>query len=147
MCPTIAKWGCGCDISAYCLHSCLQTALTSSFQLQFVYCLKFWTPDFPSFETRYSMHNLSSRKCSKMCPTEVRLQHFRSWCAGSSSNGHNFFVSTPNCVPFKALDFWLPDIWNEIWYAWNELQKVLQNVSNGGCGCNISIHGVRAEGF
>ena len=43
----------------------LQTAITSSFHLQSVYCLKNWTPDFPCFETRYGMHNLSFRKCFK----------------------------------------------------------------------------------
>nr|CAN71991.1 hypothetical protein VITISV_012314 [Vitis vinifera] len=43
----------------------LQTAITSSFQLQIAYHLKNWTLDFPIFETRYSMHNLSSRKCFK----------------------------------------------------------------------------------
>ena len=25
-------------------------------------------------------------------------------------NGCNFFVSTPNCVPFEALDCWLPEL-------------------------------------
>ena len=30
--------------------NCLQTAITSSFQLQFAHCLKRWTPDFLSFE-------------------------------------------------------------------------------------------------
>ena len=72
------KMGCGCDISAHCLHSRLQTAITSSFHLQIVYRFKRWTPDFTSFKTRYSMHNLRFRKCSKMCPIGVRLQHFRS---------------------------------------------------------------------
>nr|CAN78344.1 hypothetical protein VITISV_026337 [Vitis vinifera] len=43
------------------LHGCLQIAITSSFQLQFVYHLKIWTPDFLSFETRYSMHEMDSR--------------------------------------------------------------------------------------
>ena len=56
---------------ALCVH--LQMAITSSFQLQFAHRLKRWTPDFPSFETRYSMHNLSSRKCSKMCPTVAKM--------------------------------------------------------------------------
>ena len=47
------------------LRTCLQMTITFSFQLQIVYRLKIWTHDFPSFETRYIMHNLSSRKCSK----------------------------------------------------------------------------------
>ena len=46
-------------------RSCLQTAITSSFQLQFVHHLKRWTPDFPSFKTTYSMHEMESRKYSK----------------------------------------------------------------------------------
>ena len=29
-------------------------------------------------------------------------------------SGCNFFVSTPNYVPFEALDFWLPELWNDI---------------------------------
>ena len=28
-----------------------------------------------------------------------------------SSNGHNFFISTPICTLFEALDSWLPEIW------------------------------------
>ena len=44
----------------------------------------------------------------------------------SASNGSNFFISTPIHVPFEALDFWLPNIWNDIWYASNGLWEVLQ---------------------
>ena len=40
-------------------------ATTSSFQLRFVYCLKRWILDFPSFKTTYSMHEMDSKKCSK----------------------------------------------------------------------------------
>ena len=47
------------------LRGCLQTAITSLFQLQFMHRLKSWTPDFLSFETRYSMHEIDSRKYSK----------------------------------------------------------------------------------
>ena len=43
----------------------LPMALTSSFQLQFVYHLKCLIADFPSFETTYSMHEMDSRKCYK----------------------------------------------------------------------------------
>ena len=43
----------------------LPMALTPSFQLQIVHCLKCWISDFLSFETTYSMNQLSSRKCSK----------------------------------------------------------------------------------
>nr|CAN65030.1 hypothetical protein VITISV_018080 [Vitis vinifera] len=47
------------------LHARLQMTINYSFHLQIIYRLKHWTPDFPSFETRYDMHNLSSRKCFK----------------------------------------------------------------------------------
>ena len=40
-------------------------AVTPSFQLRIVHCLKRWIYNFPRFETTYSMHKLSSRKCSK----------------------------------------------------------------------------------
>ena len=43
----------------------LPMALTYSFQLRFAHCLKRWISDFSSFKMTYSMHNLSSRKCSK----------------------------------------------------------------------------------
>ena len=43
----------------------LAMAVTPSFQLRIVYCLKHWIVDFLSFETTYSMHKLNSRKCSK----------------------------------------------------------------------------------
>ena len=49
--------------SAWCDR--LLMALTSSFQLWFMHCLKRWIDDFPSFEMRYSMHQMGSRKCSK----------------------------------------------------------------------------------
>ena len=44
---------------------CLQTAITSSFQIQIAHRLKKWTPDFLSFKKKYGMHNLSSIKYSK----------------------------------------------------------------------------------
>ena len=49
--------------TAWC--SCLQTTITSLFQLQLVYCLKRWTPDLLIFETTYSMHEMDYRKYSK----------------------------------------------------------------------------------
>ena len=69
-----AKWALGCQIfaahfvaakfrTAWC--GCLQTTITSSFQLQIMHRLKHWIFDFPSFETTYGIHQLSSRKCSK----------------------------------------------------------------------------------
>ena len=66
------------------------------------------------------------RKYLEMFPTGVRLQHFRSWCARSSSNSYNFFVSTPNRAPFEAMESWLPKIWIYIWYAWNELWELIK---------------------
>ena len=101
------------------LHARLQTAITSSFHLQITYHLKRWTPNFPSFETRYGMYNLSSRKCFKNVSnsSKMEVRHFRSWFARSSSNGHNFSVSNPNQARFEAMDSWLPKLWNEIWYA------------------------------
>ena len=94
------------------LHARLQMAITSSFHLQIAYRLKCWTPNFPRFETRYGMHNLSSRKCFKNVSnsSEMEVRHFRSWFARSSSNGHNFSVSNPNRAPFEAMDSWLPKI-------------------------------------
>ena len=88
------------------LRACLQTTITSSFQLQIMHRLKLWTPEFPSFETRYGMHNLSSRKCFKNVSNSIKMEvrHFRSWFAQSSSNGHKFSVSNPNRAPFEAMD-------------------------------------------
>ena len=39
-------------------------AITSSFQLWFMYCLKHWIADFPIFEMKYSMIEMDSRKYS-----------------------------------------------------------------------------------
>ena len=55
------------------LHSHLQTAITSSFQLQIEHRLKLWTPDFPRFETRYSTHEINFGKWSKYA------QQFPKW--------------------------------------------------------------------
>ena len=49
--------------SAWC--DWLPMALTPWFQLRIKHRLKRWITDFPSFETTYSIHKLSSRKCSK----------------------------------------------------------------------------------
>ena len=50
--------------SAWCDR--LPMALTSSFQLRFVHHLKCWIADLPIFETTYSMHEMSSKNCSKI---------------------------------------------------------------------------------
>ena len=43
----------------------LPMVVTPSFELRIMHCLKHWIDNFLSFETKYSMHKLSSRKCSK----------------------------------------------------------------------------------
>ena len=73
----------------------------------------------------------------------MEVRHFCSWFTQSSSNSHNFFVSTLNWAPFEVMDSWLPKIWNEIWYAWNGLQKVLRNVSNRGAAATFPSWCVR----
>ena len=44
-----ALWISRCEISAQLCVVCLQTAITSSFQIQIMHRLKHWIPDFPSF--------------------------------------------------------------------------------------------------
>ena len=90
------------------LSACLQTTITSSFHLQITYRLKRWTPDFPSFETRYHMHNLSSGSASKMCPTVAKLR-----CDISVHGLHNH-LQTAITFPFQieieyCLKLWTPD--------------------------------------
>ena len=62
-------WNC---LSAWC--GCLPIAITSLFQLWFVHRLKRWTPDFTSFETKYSIHKMDSRSArfvsNSCCPLE-----------------------------------------------------------------------------
>ena len=67
------------------IHSCkceigfFQMAITSSFQIQIEHRLKLWTPDFPSFETTYGMHEMDFGKCSKSgchdCHQECFFSH------------------------------------------------------------------------
>ena len=47
------------------LCSCLQIAITSSFQLRFVHHLKYWTSDFLSFKEIYGMSKMDFRKYDK----------------------------------------------------------------------------------
>ena len=58
----------------------LAMAVTSSFQLQIVHHLKHWIFNFLSFETKYSMHKLDFRKCSKSgchdCHQECFMEDF-----------------------------------------------------------------------
>ena len=60
----------------------LPMAVTPSFQLRIMHHFKRWIADFPSFETTYSMYNLSSKKCSK-----------RGWQWLSSRMLHGRFLS------------------------------------------------------
>ena len=46
--------------------------------------------------------------------------------------GYNFFISSSIHVPFEALDFWLPKIRNDIYYAWNRIHNCW-NVSKSCC--------------
>ena len=62
-----------CKIS-HSLMRCLQTTITSLFQLQLVHRLKCWTSDLLRFETTYSIHKMDSRKYSKYV-----LQLLSSW--------------------------------------------------------------------
>ena len=65
-------------------------ALTPSFQLQIVHHLNHWITDFPSFEMTYSMHKLSSRKCSKS-----------GWQWLSSKMLHDRFLSLVSLLAFR----------------------------------------------
>ena len=72
--------------SAWC--DCLLMALTPSFQLRIAYRLKRWIDDFLSFKMTYSMHKLSSKKCSKSVQQllsswilHVRFLSLHSWFA------------------------------------------------------------------
>ncbi|RVW35447.1 hypothetical protein CK203_097220 [Vitis vinifera] len=47
-------------------HSCAKAPICTSFQLRFAHRLKHWTPNFPSFKTKYSMHEMDSRNCSSV---------------------------------------------------------------------------------
>ena len=80
------------DPLAWC--SCLQMAITSSFQLWFAHCLKHWTPDFLTFEMIYSMYAMDSRKCSKFV-----LQMLSFWISHSM---RRFHIAMRNCF---MLDF------------------------------------------
>ena len=51
---TVVKFGAAATFRSA-LHSRLQTAITSSFQIQITHRLKIWIPDFPSFEMVYRM--------------------------------------------------------------------------------------------
>ena len=72
----------------------LPMALTSSFQLRFAHQLKHWISDFPSFEKKYSMHEMDSKKCSKSVQ-----QFLSSWIL------HVRFISLLSLLAFMIC-FW-----------------------------------------
>ena len=73
---TVEKFGAAATFRSA-LHSRLQTAITSSFQIQITQRLKRWIPDFPRFKMKYHMHNLSSRKCFKNVSNRSKI--FAPW--------------------------------------------------------------------
>ena len=54
-----------CNILPSAWSDLLAMTVTPSFQLRIAYLLKHWIVDFLSLETKYSMHKLNSKKCSK----------------------------------------------------------------------------------
>ena len=81
----------------------LPMAVTLSFQLRIVYCLKNWIANFSSFKTTYSMHKLHSRKCSKSG---------WQWLSSRMLHGRFLFASPP-CIPdlLMAKDFKASKLW------------------------------------
>ena len=78
----------------------LPMAVTPSFQLWIMHHLKRWIANFPSFKMKYSMHKLSSKKCSKSG---------WQWLSSKILHGRFLFASPP-CISdllmakdFKAL--------------------------------------------
>ncbi|RVW83468.1 hypothetical protein CK203_051732 [Vitis vinifera] len=63
------------------------TAVTPSFQLRIAHRLKHWIADFLRFETKYSMHKLDFRKCSK---------------SGSNDCHQECFMADFSLLPFLA---------------------------------------------
>ena len=78
---------------------------------------------FRSFEMRGTVLQNDTRvpkvvsQLRNTLPNGVSAVKFSLSFARLSLNDHNFFVSTPNCAPFEALDSWLPKIWNKIYYV------------------------------
>ena len=96
--------------TAWC--SCFQTAITSSFQIQFVYRLKRWTSNFSSFETKYSMHEMDSIKYSKYVQQLLSswILHVRFLCFSSL---HSWFAFGKGLQSSKA---WIIHV-NELPFA------------------------------
>ena len=81
----------------------LPMAVTPSFQLRIMHHLKHWIANFLSFETTYSMHKWSSRKCSKSG---------WQWLSSRMLHGRFLFASPP-CIPdlLMAKDFKASKLW------------------------------------
>ena len=81
----------------------LPMTVTPSFQLWIAHRLKNWIADFPSFKKTYSMHKLSSRKCSKSD---------WQWLSSGMLHGRFLFTSPP-CIPdlLMAKDFKASKLW------------------------------------
>ena len=93
--------------------SCLQVAITSSFQLRFAHHLKHWTPDFLTFEKIYSMYIMDSRNYSKFV-----LQLLFFWISHSMRRFRNAMW---NCF---MLDF-------SLWFSSLHLLIVLETYCQG----------------
>ena len=115
-CASFAHHKVVCEIFAQgTIHPCkceirfFQMAITSSFQIQIEHRLKLWTPDFPSFETTYGMHEMDFGKCSKSgchdCHQECFFSHHvLSLCEKFALSV--FMVR--NSTESFAYAFWLP---------------------------------------
>ena len=57
-----------------------------------------------SFQIGFRIHKLNFEIISKWPFNFAQL----------SSNSHNFFILAPICTAFKALDYWLPELRNDI---------------------------------
>ena len=77
--------------------------ISGSFRRTPRHCAK-WLRNFCSKRTTFS----------QLKADFIVVHHFAFNLEWSSYNGCNSFISTPNCAPFKALDFWLPDLRNNI---------------------------------
>ena len=61
-----------------------------------------WLRNFAAWRTPFRSQRLISQP--------AKLAFSLVW---STFNGSNFFISTPNCAPFEALDWWLPELQND----------------------------------
>ena len=100
------------SVSTWC--SCLQMAITSSFQLRFAHHLKHWTPDFLTFEKIYSMYIMDSRNYSKFV-----LQLLFFWISHSM---WRFHIAMRN---YFMLDFFL---WFSSLHLWIVLEAYFQGL-------------------